>query len=70
MVNKESSERKSLRLSPKVAKTLAQLVIVHESWAYRTNTIIQAAIVAFSEMSKEDQITYLRKVHQQDGRFM
>lgn len=63
-----NDNRKSLRLSPSVAKTLAQLVDIHENWSYRTNTIIQAAIVAFSEMSKEDQITYLKKVHQQDGR--
>lgn len=63
------SKRMSINLAPMAEKALASTLLIHESWAYRSNTIIQAAIVAFSEMGKEKQIDYLRKVRRKDGRF-
>lgn len=63
------SKRMPIYLAPLAEKALSSTMLKHESWAYRPNTIIQAAIVAFSEMTEEQQTDYLRKVHRQDGRF-
>lgn len=54
---------------PDAEKALSALVRSHSNWAYRENTIIQAAIIMLSEASKEDVEKYLRKVHQKDGRY-
>lgn len=59
----------SLNLMPEAEEALSTLVKEHDSWAYRTNTIVQAAIVAFSEMPKEQIKEYLSRVRRYDGRF-
>lgn len=64
------SKRMSLNLMQDAEQALYSLVNDHENWAYRTNTIIQAAIVAFSEMPNEQQDDYLKRVHRNDGRYV
>lgn len=61
--------RKSLNLGGLASKALAKLKTNHECWAYRENTIIQAAILMFSDASKEDIESYLKKIHCNDGRY-
>lgn len=63
------SKRMSLNLMQDADLALSALIKEHESWAYRVNTIVQASIVAFSEMPKEQQIDYLKRVHRKDGRY-
>lgn len=63
------SKRMSLNLMSDAEKALSALVNEHKCWAYRANTIVQAAIVAFSELTKEQQITYLKQVHSKDSRY-
>lgn len=63
------SKRMSLNLMPDAEKSLSALVDKHKNWAYRSNTIVQAAIVAFGEMSEDRQIDYLRRIHKKDGRY-
>lgn len=62
------SKRISINLAPLAEEALSRTLTIHECWAFRSNTIIQAAIVAFSEMTNEQQIDYLRKVRKKDGR--
>ena len=59
----------SLNLMPDAEKALSALVDKHESWAYRSNTIVQAAIVAFNEMAADRQKEYLQRIHRKDKRF-
>lgn len=70
LIPKHMSKRISVNLAPMAEQALSSTLLIHRNWAYRKNTIIQAAIVAFSEITKEQQADYLRKVHRQDGRFV
>lgn len=63
------AKRISVNLMQDAEKSLSALVEKHECWLYRNNTIVQAAIVAFSEMSHERQIDYLRRIRKKDRRF-
>lgn len=49
--------------------SLSRLIEKYKSWIYRSNTIVQAAILAFSEMSEERQKDYLLRIHRKDKRF-
>ena len=62
------SKRITINMIPTAEETLSSLMNENGSWYYRRNTIINAAIVAFKELSKEKQIDYLRQVRSQDGR--
>ena len=64
-----ASIRKSILLNDLSQKSLKSLVDTHKSHSIRTNTIIQAAIVAFSRLEKETQINVLKEVHYKDGRY-
>lgn len=53
---------------PLVEEKLSSLVDVHEGFRYRRNTIINAAIVAFNDLSDDKKEEYLSLVHAYDGR--
>lgn len=63
------AKRISINLAEMAESSLQKLELKHNSWIYRCNTIIQAAIIAFSEMSEQQQTDYLEKVHQKDMRY-
>lgn len=58
-----------MNLGALASNALEKLKRNHESWEYRENTIIQAAILMFSDARKEDIQYYLRKIHYNDGRY-
>lgn len=60
----------SLNLMKDAENSLSSLIGKHKSWAYRSNTIVQAAIIAFDEMPDEMQIDYLKRIHGKDSRYI
>ena len=62
------STRITISMNQKVEEALAELVFHHETYAFRQNTIVNAAIIAFLDLSQENREKYLKRVRLLDGR--
>ena len=60
---------KSVNLMPHVEQALNALELQHANRIYRTNTIIQAAILALNDLPKEQRLIYLDNVKLHDKRY-
>lgn len=69
MVEKSKSIRKTILFNEFAWAKLEKLVKEHESWIYRRNTIVQAAIIAFLDLAPDTRDYYLKEIHKRDGRW-
>lgn len=60
---------KTVNLMPHVEQALNALISEQANRIYRTNTIIQAAILALNDLPKEQRLIYLDNVKLHDKRY-